>query len=33
MDIDLTNVPAGIYFCEMQVDGKPMFSEKYVLIK
>ena len=31
--LDLTRLQAGIYICEIQVDNKPVFAEKYVLIK
>jgi hypothetical protein len=31
--LDLSGLQAGIYVCEIRVDNKPVFAEKYVLIK
>jgi hypothetical protein len=31
--LDLTRLQAGIYICEIQVDNKPVFAGKYILIK
>lgn len=33
LTMDLNGLQPGMYFCEIRVDDKPVFSEKYVLIK